>query len=253
MSGHSKWSQIKRQKGVADARKGQLFTKLGREIAVAARQGGADPDSNFRLRLAVQRARDNNMPLDTIERAIKRAAGDTEASALSEAVYEGYGPGGTAILVEVLTDNRNRAVADVRNVFSKGGGSLGENGCVAWLFESRGMITIPVEGPQAQDVALAAIDAGAEDVKVESDGVEVYTRPDTLEAVRRSLEEGEIPVSSAEVSLVAKSLVPLEDKNAVQTLKLLDRLEELDDVQRVYSNADFPDSVLAAYSGQAVG
>jgi len=252
MSGHSKWSQIKRQKGVVDARRGQLFTKLGREISVAARQGGADPDSNFRLRLAVQKARDNNMPQDNIERAIKRATGDTEASALTEAAYEGYGPGGTAILVEVLTDNRNRTVADVRNVFSKGGGSLGESGCVAWLFESRGLIIVPVEGQQAEDVALAAIDAGADDVQVEDDAVEVYTKPETLEAVRRALEDGGLPVDSAEVSLVAKSTVPLGEKEAVQTLKLLDRLEELDDVNRVYSNADFPDSVLAAYSGQAV-
>lgn len=252
MSGHSKWSQIKRQKGVADARKGQLFTKLGREISVAARQGGPDPDTNFRLRLAVQKARDNNMPQDTIERAIKRATGDTETSSLTEAAYEGYGPGGTAILVEVLTDNRNRTVADVRNVFSKGGGSLGESGCVAWLFESRGLITVPVDDTQAQDVALAAIDAGAEDVKIEEDAVEVYTKPENLEAVRLSLEDGGTPVSSAEVSRVAKSTVPLEEKEAVQTLKLLDKLEDLDDVSRVYSNADFPDSVLAAYSGQAV-
>lgn len=252
MSGHSKWSQIKRQKGVVDARKGQLFTKLGREISVAARQGGADPDSNFRLRLAVQKARDNNMPQDNIERAIKRATGDADASALTEAAYEGYGPGGTAILVEVLTDNRNRTVADVRNVFSKGGGSLGESGCVAWLFESRGLITVPVDGPNAEDVALAAIDAGAEDVKIEDDAVEVYTKPESLEAVRRSLEDGGLPVDSAEVSLVAKSTVPLGEKEAAQTLKLLDKLEELEDVNRVYSNADFPDSVLAAYSGQAV-
>jgi len=252
MSGHSKWSQIKRQKGVVDARKGQLFTKLGREISVAARQGGADSDSNFRLRLAVQKARDNNMPQDNIERAIKRATGDADASALTEAAYEGYGPGGTAILVEVLTDNRNRTVADVRNVFSKGGGSLGESGCVAWLFESRGLITVPVDGPNAEDVALAAIDAGAEDVKIEDDAVEVYTKPESLEAVRRSLEDGGLPVDSAEVSLVAKSTVPLGEKEAAQTLKLLDKLEELEDVNRVYSNADFPDSVLAAYSGQAV-
>jgi YebC/PmpR family DNA-binding regulatory protein len=253
MSGHSKWSQIKRQKGVADARRGQLFTKLGREISVAARAGGADPSTNFRLRLAVQRARDNNMPLDNIERAVKRGAGDTEASALTEAAYEGYGPGGTAILVEVLTDNRNRSVADIRRVFSKGGGSLGESGCVAWIFESRGLITVPVEGQQAEDVALAAIDAGAEDVKVEDDAVEVYTKPESLEEVRRSLEESEIPVSSAEVSLVAKSTVALQEKEALQALKLLDKLEELDDVSRVHSNADFPDSVLVAYSGEGVG
>jgi YebC/PmpR family DNA-binding regulatory protein len=251
MSGHSKWSQIKRQKGAADARRGQLFTKLGREITVAARQGGPDPSANFRLRLAVQKARDNNMPADTIERAIKRGTGGTEGAALSEATYEGYGPGGAAILVEALTDNRNRTVSDVRATFARAGGSLGEAGCVAWIFESRGVVTIPVRDQEAEELALLAIDAGAEDVKVEDDTVEVYSKPTELENVRRSLEEAGVTVASAEVSMVPKSTVSLGEREAEQTLKLLDRLEELDDVQRVHSNADFPDSVLAAYSGQA--
>jgi len=253
MSGHSKWAQIKRQKGVADSRRGQLFTKLGREISVAARQGGPDPAANFRLRLTIQKARDNNMPADNIDRAIKRGAGGADAAALSEVTYEGYGPGGAAILVETLTDNRNRTVADVRATFARAGGSLGEAGCVSWLFESKGVVTVPVQDQGGDDLALLAIDAGAEDVKVEDDAVEVYTGPADLENVRRSLEEGGVTVASAEIAMVPKSTLALGEKEALQTLRLLDRLEELDDVQRVYSNADFPDSVLAAYGAQAAG
>ncbi len=250
MSGHSKWSQIKRQKGVADARRGQLFTKLGREITVAAREGGPDSASNFRLRLAVQKARDNNMPADNIDRAIKRATGGADAATLSQAVLEGYGPGGAAILVETLTDNRNRTVADVRATFARAGGSLGEAGCVAWLFESKGVVTVPVQDQEAEDLALLAIDAGAEDVKVEDDAVEVYMAAADLEKVRRALEEASVTVSSAEVSMVPKTMVSLGDKEAMQTLKLLERLEDLDDVPRAHCNVDFPDSVLAAFSGE---
>jgi len=253
MSGHSKWAQIKRQKGVTDTRRGQLFTKLGREITVVARQGGPDPAANFRLRLAVQRARDNNMPADNIDRAIKRGAGGADAAALSEVTYEGYGVGGAAILVETLTDNRNRTVADVRATFARAGGSLGEAGCVSWLFESRGVVTVPIHDQPGDDLALLAIDAGAEDVKVEDDAVEVYTRPAELENVRRSLEEAGVTVASAEIAMVPKSTLGLGEKEALQTLRLLDRLEELDDVQRVYSNADFPDSALAAYAALAGG
>jgi YebC/PmpR family DNA-binding regulatory protein len=190
------------------------------------------------------------MPADNIERAIKRASGEAGAAALSEVTYEGYGPGGAAILVETLTDNRNRTVADVRATFARAGGSLGEAGCVAWLFESRGVVTVPVQDQGADDLALLAIDAGAEDVKVEDDAVEVYTGPADLENVRRALEEAGVTVVSAEIAMVPKSTVGLGEKEAMQTLKLLDRLEELDDIQRVYSNADFPDSALAAYSVQ---
>lgn len=249
MSGHSKWAQIKRQKGVADARRGQLFTKLGREIAVAARQGGGDPAANARLRLAIDRARSFNMPNDTIERAIKRAVGGAENAELSEVVYEGYCPGGAAVMVEVLTDNRNRAVADIRHVLTKAGGSLGEAGCVAWIFESKGVINVSIGGDEAQDVALRAIDVGAEDVRVDEGSVEIYTRPEDLEAVRSALVEAGVAVASAELSRVPRTTVPLDAKQAEQALRLLDRLDELDDVQRVYSNADFPDEVLAAYSG----
>jgi YebC/PmpR family DNA-binding regulatory protein len=247
MSGHSKWSQIKRQKGVADNRRGQLFTKLGREITVAARQGGGDPEANSRLRLAIERARDANMPKDNMERAVKRATGEGGAAELQEVVYEGYGPGGTAILVEALTDNRNRTVSDIRYVFAQAGGSLGEAGSVAWLFETRGFIALDTAGADPEELALRAIDTGAEDVKVDADSVEVYTRPETLEAVRRALAETETPVASAEVTKVPKSTVTLDARQAEQVLRLLDRLDELDDVQRVSSNADFPEEILASY------
>ncbi len=248
MSGHSKWAQIKRQKGVADARRGQLFTKLGREITVAARAGGADPAGNVRLRLAIQRARDNNMPNENIDRAVKRGAGAGDSAQLQEVVYEGYGPGGTAILVETLTDNRNRTVSDLRSTFTKAGGNLGESGSVGWLFEQKGVIAVEAASERAEELALAAIDAGAEDFKDEDGTLEVYTRAEDLESVRKVLEDAGAPVSAADVSLVPTTTVPLDEKHALQTLRLLDKLEELDDVQHVYSNADFPDQVLASYS-----
>ena len=247
MSGHSKWAQIKRQKGVTDTRRGQLFTKLTREIILVVREGGSNPEANFRLRLAIQRARDNNMPLDNIERAMKRGSGETEAATMAEMVLEGYGPGGTAILVQALSDNRNRTLQDVRNIFSRHGGNLGESGCVAWLFDSKGVITVDTNDLDAEELALNAIDAGAEDVKVENSYVEIYTKPEELEAVRGMLEQNNLPIASAELSMTPKTMVELEEKAALQTLKLLDRLEELDEVQRVSSNADFSDSILEKY------
>ena len=249
MSGHSKWAQIKRQKGANDAKRGQLFTKLGREISVAARQGGTDPEANFRLRLAVQRARDNNMPLENIERAIKRGAGSGESAALEDIVYEGYGPGGVAVMVEVLTDNRNRTAAEVRNVFTRAGGSLGETGCVAWQFKPSGLISAEVKAGEPDDLALLAIDAGAVDVKAEDGAVEIYTEPGDLETVRRAVESAGAVISSAETSMVPETTVELDSKVAAQVLKLLDRLEELDDVQRVYSNAEFSEDILEQYGG----
>ena len=247
MSGHSKWSSIKHQKGVTDARRGQLFTKLTREIIVATHQGGSNPEANFRLRLAVQKARDSNMPLENIERAIKRGSGETEGASLAEMVLEGYGPGGAAILVQALSDNRNRTVQDVRNIFSRHGGSLGASGCVSWLFESEGLITIETADSDTEELALNAIDAGAEDVKVEDNYVEIYTKPEDLEKVRGALEQRKLVVASAGLSMVPKTTVELEEKTALQTLKLLDKLEELDEVQHVSSNADFPNSVLEKY------
>jgi len=250
MSGHSKWSSIKHQKVITDARRGQLFTKLTREIMVAVREGGSNPDANFRLRLAVQKARDRSMPSENIERAIKRASGATEGAGLVEMVLEGYGPSGAAILVQALTDNRNRTLQDVRNIFSRHGGNLGESGCVAWLFDSRGLITIRTNELDTEKLALEAIDAGAEDVTAERNFVAIYTKPEELEMVREALEEKNLPLTSAELSLVPKTMVELEEKPALQTLRLLDKLEELVEVQRVSSNVNFSDSVLEKYQSQ---
>ncbi len=247
MSGHSKWSSIKHQKSVTDARRGQLFTKLTREIIISVRQGGSNPETNFRLRLAIQKAHDNNMPSDNIERAIKRGSGTMEGVTLVEMVLEGYGPSGAAILVQALTDNRNRTLQDVRNIFSRSGGSLGENGCVAWLFEPRGLIRVKTNDLDAEELELQAIDAGAEDVKVENDYVEIYTKPEDMERVRKALEQQKLSIASSELILMSKTTVELEEKAALQTLKLLDKLEEVDEVQHVSTNADFPDSILEKY------
>lgn len=247
MSGHSKWSTIKRQKGALDAKRGQIFTKLGREIAVAARDGG-DPNANSRLRLAVARARDANMPMDTIERAIKRGSGQGEGSNYQEVSYEGYGPGGVAVLVDVLTDNRNRTAAEVRSAFSKSGGNLGESGSVRWLFDPKGVLTVILDGRDADEVAMQAIDAGADDFELMDDAIEVYTEPGKLEEVRSSLEGEGITVSSSETSMIPKTTVQLDEKAAEQAMKLIDRLEDLDDVQQVHSNFDVPDEVAASLS-----
>ena len=245
MSGHSKWAQIKRQKGVADARRGQLFTKLAREIIITVRQGGANPEANFRLRLAVQKARDSNMPLENIERAIKKGAGQLEGESLAELTLEGYGPNGVAVIVEAVTDNRNRTLQEVRNIFSRHGGNLGESGCVSWLFDEKGVIIVETAGIDTEEIALHAIDGGAEDVKTEKGYLEVHVQPQDMETVRRSIEEEEgVTIISADISRVPKSTVNLDEKAATQTLKLLDRLEEPDEVQRVFSNIDFSEDVL---------
>jgi YebC/PmpR family DNA-binding regulatory protein len=249
MSGHSKWHSIKHQKGVADAKRGQLFTKLTRELIIAAREGGGNPEANFRLRLAVQKARDANMPMDNIDRAIKKGTGEIEGGALTEMILEGYGPNGIAILVNALSDNRNRTIQEVRSTFTRHGGSLSESGGVAWLFDSKGIITVRAENVDSDELALAAIDAGAEDVKVEDDYVEVYTNPQELEKVRAALEGQNVEIESSELQMVPKTMVQLEDKAAMQSLRLLDKLEDIDDVQNVYTNADIPDSVAAAYEG----
>ena len=249
MSGHSKWANIKRQKGAADAKRGQLFTKLAREIIVAVRQGGTSLDSNFRLRLAVQKARDSNMPSDNIERAIKRGSGEAGGAVLAEVRFEGYGPSGIAVLVDTLTDNRNRTVQDVRRLFTRHGGNLGESGCVSWLFESRGVITVEGNTSDAEGIALRAIDAGAEDVRTDNSYVEIYTQPQDLEKVRKVIEEKE-RVVSAELELMPKTTVVLEETKAVQALNFLDELEALDDVQRVFSNMDFSDTTLERLRSQ---
>ena len=248
MSGHSKWSTIKRQKGVADAQRGQVFTKLSREIIIAAKTGGPDPAGNVRLRLAVQKARENNMPADNIERAIKRATGGGDGVELVEITYEGYGPAGTALLVDVATDNRNRTVAEVRNVFARAGGNLGESGSVSWNFDTRGVISIVANGKDPDEVALYAIDAGAEDVSVGGDTIDVYTAPNDIEQVKKALEAQGMAVESAETARVPKTTVHLDEKNAISTLRLVEKLEALDDVQKVYFNAEFSDDVLASYT-----
>ena len=252
MSGHSKWKSIKHQKGAADAKRGQLFTKLSRDIALAVRQeGGADPETNYRLRLAIDKAKNNNMPTDTIERAVKRAAGTGgEQDQLEEIVYEGYGPGGTAIMLQAITSNRNRTASDVRATFSKAGANLGETGCVAWNFEAKGIVTLELDSHVAEDVALLAIDAGAQDVEINGSFVEIHTLPEDLEQVKSELESKTIPISTAEISMVPKTTISLTPKEAEHTLRLLDTLEDLADSQKVYTNADFTDEVLEKYSGE---
>ncbi len=250
MSGHSKWSSIKHQKGVTDARRGKLFTKLTREIILAVRQGGSNPETNYHMRLAIQKAKDNNMPSENIERAIKRGEGTLEGASLSELILEGYGPGGAAILVEALTDNRNRTVQDVRNIFTRSGGNLGESGSVTWLFEPKGLITIETNNLDADELALQAIDAGAEDVNPQPGYVEIYTKPEELEVVRKALEKDNITIHSAELTKIPKTTVQLEERTAIQLLRLLEKLEEVDETQSVCSNVDFPNDILEKYRAQ---
>jgi YebC/PmpR family DNA-binding regulatory protein len=241
MSGHSKWATIKRKKGAADAKRGQMFTKLTREITVAAKEGGGDPESNFRLRLAIQKARAENMPADNIQRAIQRGAGvGSDGTHYEEVTYEGYGPNGVAMLVQTLTDNRNRTVAEVRSIFTKGGGSLGEAGSVAWMFEPRGLIVVePKANEDADEISLAAIDAGAEDVQVDDEGhVEVVTGFEDLKHVQDALAGQGLQVANAERTMIPKTTMALDDKGLEQALRLVERLEELDDVQTVYTNLD---------------
>ena len=251
MSGHSKWSTIKRQKGVTDAKRGALFTKVAREISVAARQGGGDPDANYRLRLAVEKARSVNMPSDNIKRTIDKAVGGGEAEQFEEIVYEGYGPGGVALLVEAATDNRNRTAAEVRSIFTKAGGQLAGSGAVAWQFEPRGLIAVNRDGGVDPDeIALAAIDAGAEDVDTDDpESIGIYTAPADLERVRKALDGAGVAVDSAENTMVAKQTVELDSARARQALRLVELLEDLDDVQRVTANFDIPEDVFAEVAG----
>jgi len=249
MSGHSKWSKIKHKKATIEAKRGQVFTKVAREITVAARQAGGDPDMNPRLRLSLDKARSANMPMENIDRAIKKGTGaDQDGANFEEIMYEGYSPGGAAVLLQVLTDNRNRTAPEVRAAFSKAGGSMGEVGSVAWIFASKAVVTVEeVDAEKADEVALAAIEAGAEDFKVEDGTLEVYGPPADLEAIRESVAAQGVQAAQATITMIPNSTVPLDDHTAMQTLKLLDRLEELDDVQQVFTNGDFPDDVLEEY------
>jgi len=246
MSGHSKWSTIKRKKGAADAKRGALFTKLAREIQAAAREG-ADPAYNFKLRLAIDKAKANSMPKENIDRAIRRGSGQEKAEELFEMMYEGYGPGGVAILVEVVTDNRNRAVADIRRVFSRAGGSLGESGSVAWQFDVKGYITVPLEGQDPDALFEAAINAGAEDVEFGDELAEIYTDPADLQIVREAFNLQGIPVETAELIRKPKNLISLDAKEAQQVMTLIEALEDLEDVSRVFSNLDISEEAMAEF------
>jgi YebC/PmpR family DNA-binding regulatory protein len=246
MSGHSKWATIKHKKGAKDARRGQLFAKLARGVEVAARQGGPDPEGNAALAQAIEKAKAQSLPNDNIERAIRRGAGEAGGANYEEIWYEGYAPGGVAIYVQVLTDNRNRAASDVRSTFSRHGGNLGEPGSVAYLFEKKGYLLVSGE---EEAVMLAALDAGAEDVRPSDAQWEVITAPADFQAVRRALEEGGMGVESAEVTFLPAALLPLGAEAARRVLRLVDALEELDDVQAVYGNFDISDEVMAALVG----
>jgi YebC/PmpR family DNA-binding regulatory protein len=246
MAGHSKWANIRLRKGKQDAVRGKLFTKVSREIIVAAKEGGGNPDANARLRLAIQKARDASMPQDKIKNAIQRGTGEVEGANYEEIVYEGYGPGGTAVMVEVMTDNRNRTVSEIRNIFSRAGGSLGENGCVAWVFDRKGFVSIPKDGLDEDTVMMAALDAGAEDVRTEEESFDVITEPEALNPVRQALTDAQITFAVAEVTRLPKSTVSLTGKEAQQMLRLMENLEDHDDVQNVHANFDIDASVMAA-------
>jgi len=244
MSGHSKWSSIKHKKAVKDARRGKLFTKLIKEITVAARASGGDINANPRLRTAVLTARANSMPGDNIDRAIKKGTGELEGVAYEEVVYEGYGPGGAAIMVQVLTDNKNRTVSEMRRLFTKHGGNLGENGCVAWMFDKKGQITVDRGSVDEDQLMMIALDGGAEDVREEDGLFEILMTPESFETVRDRLEREKIPMATAQIALVPKNTVTLDAHAAEQTLKLTEELEDNDDVQSVAANFDIPNELL---------
>jgi len=249
MSGHSKWSTIKRKKGATDAKRGKTFTKLIKEITVAARFGGGDPDANPRLRTAIAAARAENMPKDNIERAIKKGTGELEGDTYEEVHYEGYGPGGAAVLVESLTDNKNRTVADIRYAFSKSGGNLGEAGCVSWMFGKKGLIVLEKAAVDEDTLMEVALDAGAEDIRDEEGTFEVITSPEDVDTVKKALDERGLGYVLAEVTMVPSSTVKLEGREAEQMLRLVDGLEDSDDVQKVYSNFDISEKTLEELGG----
>ena len=246
MSGHSKWSSIKHKKAATDAKRGKIFTKLIKEITVAARMGGGDVDSNPRLRTAILAAKSENMPKDNIERAIKKGTGELEGVSYEESIYEGYGPGGTAVLIESLSDNKNRTVADIRYIFSKSGGNMGENGCVAWMFDKKGYIAVENKSVDEDALMEAALDAGAEDIREDNGNFEVITAPEDFEAVKTAIDKASIPYMVAEVTMLPQSTTFLDGKEAEQMVRLMEALEDCDDVQKVYTNADIPDEIVNA-------
>jgi YebC/PmpR family DNA-binding regulatory protein len=244
MSGHSKWSTIKRKKGAADAKRGKVFTKLIKEISVAAKLGGGDPEGNARLRTAIATAKTENMPKENIERAIKKGTGELEGVNYEELTYEGYGPGGVAIMVEVLTDNKNRTIADIRNSFSKHNGNLGESGCVSWMFTLKGLILFDQDKVDEERLIEAVLDVGAEDIREREREFEVIMDPAQFEDVKRAAQDAGLEYSFAEVTMIPQSTVRLLGKEAEQMLRLMERLEDSDDIQRVYANFDIPDEVM---------
>lgn len=246
MSGHSKWSTIRHKKGAADARRGKIFTKLIKEITVAARMGGGDLNANPRLRTAVAAAKSENMPKDNIERAIKKGTGELEGVSYEESVYEGYGPGGAAVLVESLTDNKNRAVSEIRHIFSKNGGNLGETGCVSWMFKKKGYFVVEKSAVSEDKLMEIALEAGAEDVSEDESNFEVITDPADFEAVKEALEAAKIPFDDAEVTKLPETFANLEGKQAEQMYRLMEMLDDCEDVQKVYTNADIPEDVVEA-------
>jgi len=248
MSGHSKWASIKHKKGAVDAKRGKIFTKLIKEITVATRMGGKDPESNARLRTAIAAAKAENMPKENIERGIKKGTGELEGSTYEEATYEGYGPGGVAVLVEVLTDNRNRAVADVRHLFERHGGSLGAAGCLAWMFSQKGLIVLPRDQTDEERLFDVALEAGAEDIKEGEKEFEVITEPSLFEQVKAAIEDAELTPILAEITMIPKTTTNLEGKHAQQMLTLMELLEDNDDVNHVYANFDISDEVMEAIS-----
>ncbi len=245
MAGHSKWANVKHRKARVDAAKGKIFTKVSKEIMVAARQGGGDISNNFRLRLAVQKARENNMPNDNIQRAIQKGIGDTDGAGYEEIIYEGYGPAGIAVMLEILTDNRNRTAGEIRHLFTRHGGSLGESGCVAWMFRRRGFLTVDRDGADEDALLLAALDAGAEDFQAEDEGFEIYTAPEDFEAVKAMLESQGVAFTGAEVTMIPDNTVTISNpEDARLALRLVEALMDHDDVQNVYSNLDVPRELL---------
>ncbi len=245
MSGHSKWATIKRAKAKTDAARGKVFSKFAREITVAAKIGGGDPAGNPRLRLAIEKARASNMPKDNIQRAIEKGSGGGDSASIEELMYEGYGPAGAAILAEVMTDNKNRTLGEIQNIFSKNGGNMGKAGCVSWQFAKYGIITADKSKIDAEQLIMDAIEAGAEDVSEEAQSVEIKTRPEALEDVQSKLKEKKYELSSAEISLVPNATIEVSGDDARKLLKLVETLEDHDDVQNVYSNFDIPDDIMA--------
>ncbi|MFN3652979.1 MAG: YebC/PmpR family DNA-binding transcriptional regulator [Armatimonadota bacterium] len=245
MSGHSKWHNIRLKKGKMDAERGKIFTKLSREIIMAAKAGGGNPDANLRLRMAVQKARENSMPADRIKSAIQRGTGEVEGAIYDELTYEGYGPNGVAVLVQCATDNRNRTVAEIRNIFSKCGGNLGESGSVGWLFNRRGLISVAKNGKSEDEVMEAVLEAGADDIRTEEETFDVYTAPEDFGSVRDALEEAGFEIKNADLTMVPTTTVRLEGQPVQQVLRMMDQLEDHDDVQNVYANFDIPDDEIA--------